>query len=127
MKKLIEKILFLEDKQILKWGRFNAYMNLIIGCMTLLSPIVIMTVIQDKATQIANIRRVEADSLNGLSFFDSSNEFCLISHHLNRDAHLIQGLLEIFSILMFFIGIGLINAGISQFKLHKLLKEKVDS
>lgn len=124
MRKFVEKMLFLEDKQILKGGRFNAYMNLTLGSITLFSPILIMTVLQKKAIQIAHTRRIEADSLNGLDLFDSSKEFYTISYHLNRDASLIEKLPEMFSVFLFLIGIGLISAGISQLKLYKLVQEK---
>jgi len=124
MRKFVEKVLFLENKQILKWGRFNAYMNLTFGSIALFSPLFIMTVIQEKAIQIAHTRRIEAGSLNGLNLFDSGDEFYTISYHLNRDASLIEMLPEMFSVFLFLIGIGLISAGASQLKLHKLLKEK---
>jgi hypothetical protein len=124
MKKVIEKLFFIEDKQVLKWGRFNAYMNLFFGFIAFFSPVFIMTVVQEKANQIANTRRTEADSLKGLNLFDSGDEFNVISYHLDRDAGMIQQMPEVLSVLIFFIGFVLIHTGINQLKLYDLVKEK---
>jgi len=124
VKKIIEKLFRIDEKKVLKWGRFNAYTNLLFGFFSICSSIFVMTVLQKKADQVANTRRLEADSLNGLSLFDSGDEFYVISYHLNKDAGMIQQIPETLSVLIFIIGLGFVSMGISKFKLYKFVKEK---
>ena len=124
MMTLLERLFFLKDNQLLKWGYFNAFMNLLLGSIIILSPIFIMTVFQNKVNEISHIRRVDAQILRDIEIFDSNDEFLTISYHLFKDAVLLEKLPEIFSLLLFLSGLTLIISGVQQLKLRSLIKEK---
>ena len=121
---MLEKVFLLKDDQLLKWGAFNAFMNLFLGVIILFSPVYLMTVVQNRVNEIANIRKVDAQILSDIELFDSQDEFLTIAYHLSKDAALLEKLPEIFSLLLFLSGLTLIISGVQQLKLRSLIKEK---
>ena len=123
----LEKILFLGDAYILKWGRFNATMSMLLGTLMLLSPLYIMSVLKNKADEIALLSKIDAGILSNIELFDSHDEFLTIAYELSTYASLIEKLPEMFSVLLALIGFILITNGVQQLKLHRLIKEKEEN